>query len=43
MDSQGTKMFSLSLASKRDCLKMPGDEHKAMNRAEHHARSAIKP
>ena len=32
---------SLSLAKSGSCLKMPGDEHKTMNRAENHARLAI--
>ena len=40
MDRKGTKMF-LSLAKNGGSLKMPGDEHKIMNRAENRARSAI--
>ena len=42
MDRKGTKMFlSLSLARSGGCLKMPGDEHKTINRSKNHARSAI--
>ena len=40
MDKKGTKIF-LSLVRNGGCLKMSGNEHKTMNRAKNHARSAI--
>ena len=41
MDKKVPKCFSLSLARNGGCLKMPGDEHKTINRAKKIARSAI--